>query len=231
MALQNRVLPTGEIVALAARGTMMGNRGGALHDEERTLGRRRWVSRRWICCVLDFKARRRSVMSPGRYTELFFLDEATALAAGHRPCFECRRTDAVSFAAFWSKGQLLHKLLDQSHDMTRVKSRDLSTDEIDRQLHAERVGGDGQPRRHRLPLAALPPGSFYLCPETLTPRVMLPGCTMAWTPDGYVQPLYLARPDPELFVEALTPPSIQAALRSGYLPGLHLSAAGHATAR
>lgn len=97
MPLQNRVTPFGEIVADPARGTMMGNRGGRLHDDERRLGRRRSVGRAWICCRLSFKDRRREVMAPRRYTELFFLDEATALAAGHRPCFECRRRDAVRF--------------------------------------------------------------------------------------------------------------------------------------
>ena len=95
--LQNRVTPFGEIVALVARGTMMGNRGGCLHDAEGRLGRRRCASRRWICCVLDFKGRHRQVITPGRYMELFFLDEATALAAGHRPCAECSHADYRAF--------------------------------------------------------------------------------------------------------------------------------------
>ncbi len=91
MPLQNRVLPDGQIVAHSARGAFMGNRGGRFHDPEtRTLTTRRWASRQWIICVLDFKHRHREVMGHG-YTELFFLDEVTALAAGHRPCFECRR--------------------------------------------------------------------------------------------------------------------------------------------
>ena len=95
MPLQNRVTPTGEIIATTARGTMMGNRGGAFHTAAQTLTHRRWKTKAWICCVIEFKGRHRVVMSPNRYTELFFLDEATALAAGHRPCFECRRADAV----------------------------------------------------------------------------------------------------------------------------------------
>ena len=83
-----------------ARGLFMGNRGGRFHTDERTLTRRRWASRHWICCVLDFNGRHRDVW--GRcYTELFFLDEVTALAAGHRPCFECRRRDALAFAECW----------------------------------------------------------------------------------------------------------------------------------
>ena len=97
MPLQNRVPPFGEIVADPARGTMMGNRGGRLHDDERRLGRRRSAGRAWICCRLSFNGRRREVMAANRYTELFFLDEATAFAAGHRPCFECRRRDAQRF--------------------------------------------------------------------------------------------------------------------------------------
>ncbi|MEL6871445.1 MAG: hypothetical protein AAFO62_01345, partial [Pseudomonadota bacterium] len=85
--------PDGEIVAIPERGTVMGNRGGRIHTPDKTLSRRRWASRHWICCVLEFRGRHREVMAPRSYTELFFLDEATAFAAGHRPCFECRRAD------------------------------------------------------------------------------------------------------------------------------------------
>src|SRR2546423_14932705 len=97
MALQNRVDPFGELIASPARGMLLGNRGGRFHCDDRTLGKRRWASRQWICCVLRFKQRHRAVWRDG-YTELFFLDEVTALAAGHRPCFECRRADAKAFA-------------------------------------------------------------------------------------------------------------------------------------
>ena len=102
MPLQNRVDPFGELFADRARGLFMGNRGGRLHTAQRTLTRRRWTSRAWICCVLDFNNRRRSVWG-NSYTELFFLDEPTALAAGHRPCFECRRKDAEAFAGLWQQ--------------------------------------------------------------------------------------------------------------------------------
>ena len=102
MPLQNRVTPFGDLSAAPARGTFMGNRGGRFHTDARTLTARRWASRQWICCVLDFKRRQRDVW--GRYyTELFFLDEPTALAAGHRPCFECRRKEAQVFAARWQQ--------------------------------------------------------------------------------------------------------------------------------
>lgn len=96
MALQNRVDPFGVIHAVPERGTMMGNRGGRFHRDDQTLGKRRWASHHWICCELHFKDRRHEVMGPG-YTALFFLDEVTALAAGHRPCFECRRAEAKAF--------------------------------------------------------------------------------------------------------------------------------------
>src|SRR5690606_39500251 len=105
MPLQNRVTPEGEIIATSARGTMMGNRGGCLHRPDKTLGRRRWVTKQWICCELQFRGRHREVMAPRRYTELFFLDEATAFAAGHRPCFECRRADAPDFARLWANAE------------------------------------------------------------------------------------------------------------------------------
>ena len=94
--LQNRVDPFGELQAVDARGSLMGNRGGRIHREDKTLSARRWASRRWIACVCEFKGRHREVFGAG-YTELFFFDEPTALAAGHRPCFECRRPEAEAF--------------------------------------------------------------------------------------------------------------------------------------
>src|SRR5262245_34021210 len=102
MPLQNRVDPSGELFADSSRGQLLGNRGGRFHPDDRTLTSRRWVSRAWICCRLEFKGRRREVWGRG-YTELFFLDEVTALAAGHRPCFECRRKDAELFAGLWGR--------------------------------------------------------------------------------------------------------------------------------
>jgi hypothetical protein len=128
MPLQNRVDPWGELVAAESRGTLMGNRGGRFHAPGRLLGKRRWASRRWIACELEFKGRRRNVWGEG-YTEVFFLDEVTALAAGHRPCFECRRKEAKAFV---SGGVLA---------------------DFDRRLHAERLG----PRLHQ-PLTDLPEG-------------------------------------------------------------------------
>src|SRR4051812_48029475 len=117
MPLQNRVNPSGELFRSPARGTLMGNRGGAIHNREQEIVRQ-YKSRSWIACQLEFKGRRREVMSPGRYTELFFLDEATALAAGHRPCAECRRERFNAFKSAWkqwsardeSKALLVHEM-------------------------------------------------------------------------------------------------------------------------
>jgi hypothetical protein len=107
MPLQNRVDPFGEIHAVPDRGLFMGNRGGCFHQPDQTLKARRWTSQRWIICVLEFKGRKRPLMQPGLYTELFFLDEATALAGGHRPCYECRRPDALAFRAALERADIL----------------------------------------------------------------------------------------------------------------------------
>jgi hypothetical protein len=123
MPLQNRVTPFGELISTTARGTLMGNRGGKFHSADQKLTGRRWVSRQWICCTLEFKNRQRDVW--GRYyTELFFLDEVTAFSAGHRPCFECRRRDAEHFAQLFSG-----------------KKRRASATAMDRALHTERLDG------------------------------------------------------------------------------------------
>ena len=134
MPLQNRVDPFGELFADAARGTMFGNRGGRFHTDDRTLTQRRWVSRTWICCVLAFKNRQREVWGRS-YTELFFLDEVTALAAGHRPCFECRRKDAEVFADLWARTRGL-------------PVRALAPD-MDKVLQLERLNGHAKRLHHR----------------------------------------------------------------------------------
>src|SRR5271169_6503688 len=139
MPLQNRVSPHGELFASPARGSLFGNRGGRFHTDARTLTARRWASRQWICCVLDFKNRRRNVW--GRfYTELFFLDEPTALAAGHRPCFECRRNDAKAFLAAFPGAPR-------------------NADAMDEVLHAERLIGRRK-RLRRSRLGELPDGAM-----------------------------------------------------------------------
>jgi hypothetical protein len=205
MPLQNRVTPEGDIIAAEARGLVMGNRGGALHNAVRELRRRRWVSRAWICCRLEFNGRRRKVMAPGRYTELFFLDEATALAAGHRPCFECRRQDFLWFATLWAK----------------AANRDgrASAQEMDDVLQPERVDVDGAKVTYRTPWASLPSGSFVR--HAGAAHLVLGSQLAFWSPQGYVA----AAPRPDAGqAEVLTPRTTVAVLAAGYCPGLHPSA-------
>jgi hypothetical protein len=202
MALQNRVTPFGELVATPARGTMFGNRGGRFHRDDRTLGLRRWASRQWICCVLSFKGRHRSVWGKG-YTELFFLDEVTALAAGHRPCFECRRADAVAFAAAWAQ----------------AKGGDIPhADEMDVTLQAERLDGRAK-RTHDMPFGALPDGAMVALDGAA--YALKDGHLLRWSESGYVGRF----PRPRGTATVLTPPSILAVLAAGYGPQWHGSAA------
>ena len=200
MPLQNRVDPFGSLFADTARGLLMGNRGGRLHDERRTLGARRWTSRQWICCRLAFNNRHRKVWGDS-YSELFFLDEVTALAAGHRPCFECRRKEAEQFAALFSG-----------------KCERASAPEMDAVLHAERLDGKAK-RIHRRMIDRLPDGAmialggdaFAVRGEHLLP----------WMPSGYGR----ARPRPRgMQVDVLTPPSILGVLSRGYRPLWHFTA-------
>jgi hypothetical protein len=147
MARQNRVTPCGEIVAVPERGTMMGNRG-RLHDEEGRL-RRPWQVKRWLLCRLEFNGRRRVVMAPDRYTELFFLDEATGLAAGHRPCFECRRKSYNAFVDAWARGNGLG-----------VGDQRPTAASIDERLHQKRIGPGRSKRTFRASIDDLPDGVF-----------------------------------------------------------------------
>jgi len=206
VTLQNRVLPTGEIVAEPARGTLMGNRG-ILHDESRALGRRRWTHQAWVTCRLDFKGRRRPLMAPGRYTELFFLDEATALAAGHRPCGECRRRDFRRFRLFW--------------DAARGQKTDLRG--LDRALHRDRVTRRRGQVRHHVPCAELPDGAFIL--HDGEPHLVWRDGLLRYSPSGYTA--LLPRPSMGTAL-VLTPAGTVAALRRGYRSALHPSARGFA---
>jgi hypothetical protein len=213
MPLQNRVDPFGEISAVAARGTMMGNRGGCFHTGARMLlPRRCWVSRRWIVCVLEFRGRHRRVMAPGRYTELFFLDEATALAAGHRPCFECRRADHERFKQAWLRGNPFQRF-----------ANDVSIDVIDRVLHAERLGPDRAKQTYRAWLGELPDGVFVTTDSyPQTPCLIVGGALWPWGFGGYTEPRPLRR---GAGVTVLTPRSTVAAIAAGYAPLLHPSVA------
>jgi hypothetical protein len=204
--LQNRVTPEGQLIATPARGTLMGNRGGCFHRADRTLESRHWRTRQWICCLLAFQGRHRRVMSPGRYTELFFLDEATALAAGHRPCFECRRADALAFADLWPA----------QRGGTAVARPPAPA--MDRVLHAERLDLAGGKAFHSARLGELPDGTLVRAPGAY---LLLGGQLQAWSPSGYGPPVAA---DPRTTVAVLTPPTIVAVLRSGYRPRLHDSA-------
>ncbi len=203
MPLQNRVNPVGELFASPGRGTLFGNRGGRFHTDAKTLTARRWASRQWICCVLEFKGRRRDVW--GRYyTELFFLDEPTALAAGHRPCFECRRKDAEAFAEAWRRAK-------------RLAARPYA-DEMDVVLHGERLDGRAK-RTHRRDIDALPDAAFILLDGT--PFAIHGDALLRWTPEGYDA----RRPRPcGVTADVLSPPAILAALSAGYKPRWHPTA-------
>lgn len=205
MPLQNRVTPEGDIIATAARGTMMGNRGGCLHRPDRTLGRRSWASKQWICCELQFRGRHREVMAPRQYTELFFLDEATALAAGHRPCFECRRADALAFARLWAEAE--------------GSTGRASAAQMDAVLHAERLDPNGVKRVFNSRLGDLPEASIVRFDAQ--PYLVADGGLRPWTPEGYLPGVPF---DPEIIVKVLTPPTVVKLLRLGLQPRLHRTA-------
>ena len=200
MALQNRVTPRGELIAHPARGLVYGNRG-CLHDEHGRI-RRRWATRRWIACRLEFRGwHREPLMQPGKFTELFFLDEATAFAAGHRPCALCRREDYVRFCDLWRE---LHP--------GRV-----GADAIDDRLHGERVADDRTRRLHEQPLEEPPDGAFVLVDGE--PWLVAAGGLRRWTPAGYAE----SRPLPASG-RVITPPSLVEVLRRGWngaVPLLH----------
>ena len=201
MPLRNRVTPFGEIVAVAARGTLMGNRG-VLHDAEGKVVRD-WQVRRWIACRLQFRGRHRDVMTPGAYTELFFLDEATALADGHRPCAECRHVDYLQFQAAWRRAH---------------PGMPASAAVMDTALHTERRVRPWHKRTHQAGIEFLPDGSLAALDGVAW--LVHGGQLYAWSADGYVE----SRPRPaSAEVAVLTPPSILAVLRAGYRPGVHPS--------
>jgi hypothetical protein len=197
MPLQNRVTPLGELVADSARGLVYGNRG-CLHDETGRI-RRRYNGKRWIACRLQFRGwHRRPLMQPGRFTELFFLDEATAFAAGHRPCALCRREDYARLVDVWSK---LHP--------GRV-----GADAIDAQLHSERLAHQTRAQlRHEAPLDELPDGAFVL--HEGMPCLVLDSHLLGWTPAGYVERVSRPVGRPALVI---TPPSLVSVLRVGWQP-------------
>lgn len=202
MPRQNRVDPFGEIISTPARGLWMGNRG-RLHDERGTIVRS-WQVRRWIICRLQFRGRHRQVMSPGTYTELFFLDEATAFAAGHRPCGECRHGAYTEFRRLWAAAH---------------PADPIGADSIDMQLHTERLAEGPANRTDTAELAKLPDGTFIS--DEGHPWLVRDRWLLRWSPAGYVA--RKARPRGGMVV-VLTPPSVVRVFRDGYIPHMHPSA-------
>ena len=208
MPLQNRVTPLSEVIAHPGRGLVYGNRG-CLHDGEGRI-RRRYAGRRWIACRLRFRGwHREPLLQPGRFTELFFLDEATAFAAGHRPCALCRPADYDALGAIWRE---LHP-------------GQTDADAVDAQLHTERVDpATRSQRRHDVSVTGLPDGAFVL--RHGDPWLVLGSELLRWTPAGYTE--RVARPSRGRVV-LLTPPSLMEMLRRDrdpLVPLLHPSATG-----
>lgn len=205
MPRRNRVDPFGEIISVAARGTLMGNRG-CLHDANGNVTKRS-ARTAWVTCALAFKGRKRAVMAPGQYTELFFLDEATALAAGHRPCATCQKARYDEFKSHWT-----HANPETAH----------SIQEIDSCLKGERVASRGASARWTSRLSEVPQGA--LVTQASNPGTALlswRGNLHPWTPDGYL-PAAAARNDEA--VSVITPKSICRVLSAGFAARVHPSA-------
>lgn len=206
MPLQNRVTPLGDLIADPGRGLVYGNRG-CLHDERGRI-RRRYAVRRWIACRLEFRGwHREPLMQPGRFTELFFLDEATAFAAGHRPCALCRREDYVRFVEIW-------------RDLHRGPA---NADAIDQRLHEERLEPDTRAQRHhRAPFDRLPDGTFVL--HSGEPHLVLGPSLLRWKNAGYAE--RTPRPGGHE-ATVITPPTLIEVLRAErepVVPFLHPTA-------
>lgn len=200
MPRRNRVQPTGDILAHPARGAFMGNRG-ILHDPDGKLTPARWRHKAWVTCLLSFKGRKRQLMAPGHYTELFFHDEAVAFAAGHRPCGECRRDDFNRF-----------------RDAAGIKGR---IADYDNRLHEARaVARIYRQRRHQAQVRDLPDGCFILDADG-KPMLVRDDALYPFAPEGYRPPI--RRPKSGI-VTLLTPPPLVAAIQAGYGLRLRLTA-------
>jgi hypothetical protein len=204
---QNKVNPFGELVAVLDKGGFMGNRG-VLHDDQGMLTDKRWTHRQWIICDLEYKDSKkkpRTLMRPGCYTELFFLDEATALAAGHRPCAECRRADFKRFKAAWIQGNA-HLGFTATTNIA----------EIDRVMQRERVAASREKVTYEDELGNLPDGAFFaLQSQSHVAYLRWGGSLWRWSPAGYEKAELLS---PKIAVNVLTPASTVNAIRSGYEP-------------
>lgn len=206
MPRQNRVTPFSDIVAVSARGTLTGNRG-CLHDDRQNI-RRQFQGTRWIICLLEFKGRKRTLMTPGHYTELFFLDEATALAAGHRPCAECQRERFIRFRDLWARAN--PALAGSSHPAATV---------MDAAIHQERTSPTGQGNRSCHSIQNMPDGVF-VTNDDRTAYLIVAGGLLRWTAAGYERPPALL----EYPLRILTPASVVRTLAGGYAAAIHSSA-------
>ena len=207
MPRRNRVTPFSTLIATSARGTFTGNRG-CLHDDHEQI-RRQFQGKRWIICLLDFKGRKRSIMTPGHYTELFFLDEATALAAGHRPCAECQRERFNLFREIWAK----------ANSEIAGTPRPAATT-LDAILHQERIVTSRQAHRFRNSIENLPDGVFVTDDEQIA-YLALRNQLLRWSPAGYEHPPVRTIHYP---VRVLTPASVVRTLAAGYPANIHSSA-------
>ncbi len=211
MPKRNRVTPRGKIEADPARGTKMGNRGGCLHNEQQELITS-YTNKHWIICKTEYKDRNRTVMSPGLYTELFFLDEATALAAGHRPCYQCSYQDFKEFQRLWATANPAEALYNPEPKV----------DVIDDVLHRERLTtarlkANMEKVTYEAQLADLPDGTFVIWGDESEAHLVLDKWLLRWTFEGYAEPI--ARPT-EVEVKVLTPQSIVKTLKQGYKPAI-----------
>ena len=205
MTRQNRVNPLGELVAHVSRGTLMGNRG-CIHDVSGRLGRTHWARKLWVFCALEFNGRHRQVMAPGQYTELFFLDEATALAAGHRPCATCQRERYETFLSTWQ----------------RAFGTRPSPSDIDAALHKERGVVIGADRLPTMPFGRVPIGAFFIQGNNATPLLRSPTGILDWSFSGY-RSSGQQRLSDAMNVTLVTPVSTARLLASGYAARLHAS--------
>jgi hypothetical protein len=201
--LQNRVDPQGKIICTGARGAWMGNRG-QLHDQGKTI-LRPFKLKAWLICLLQFKDRHRQVMAPNLYTELFFMDEATAFAAGHRPCYECRRAAYDTFKSYWLKGNPGYGF----NNKTSIR-------EIDEVLHNERIDHKKTKITFESHPADLPDGTFIWFKEQAF--LIAGNLIYPWTSFGY-EP---GQPMPDHKVSVLTPQSTVNAFLAGYRPQMAL---------
>lgn len=203
MAFQNRVTPHGEIITTPERGMFMGNRG-RIHDAHKQITKK-WARNTWVTCSLLFNNRHREIMSSESYTELFFLDEVTSLAAGHRPCGTCRNEDSKRFKSLW---------LSSNPILAAISGTSMA--KIDKELHSERVDSNRKKKVWFTTIGELPDGTMI--EQENLPKLIWKGYLYNWTSGGYTEHQIL---QPGMNVKVLTPPSFVNVLKMGYIPMVH----------